>query len=242
MSHVSPIDLAWAAGLIDGEGCITVDRIRANRKRGEVRVKHRLKLRVQMTHPATVNRLADIFCRGSVLSPRRSTELSADKVCWSVQGSNAYHCLVRLVPYLFTKRAEAELAIEFHEWNRTVSVPGRNGTSPETLAKRDNYYWRMRELKTEYKTFETKLVDNPIRRPRHLTQLPAGIDKEVLHRLYHVEEKTLREIGVIYGRTGRSVSNWLRRFDISARPSCTYRLAAVDVRPNDDRQAEEAAQ
>jgi hypothetical protein len=226
---VSPTDLAWAAGLVDGEGCISIDRQRADRKRGEVRSKHRLKLRVQMTHPATINRLADLFRRGSILSPRRTYELCADKVCWSVSGSAAYYCLTLIRPYLFTKRAEAEVAIEFFEWNREVSVPGRNGTSPEVVAKRDDYYWRIRDLKTCYKTFESKLADNPIRRPRRLTQLTPGVDEETLRRLYHVEGKSLADLGEMYGRTKKSASNWLKRFGISARPFCRKPAAGFSV-------------
>jgi hypothetical protein len=161
-------DLWWAAGLFDGEGCITIDHVRPYRKAGERTSKFRLKMRVGMTHEATVRRFSAIIGYGSICQRKRYKKNDADQWVWSVQGEKCYLVLNILMPLLFTKAEEAAIAVAFHEYNKTVSIPGRNGVSPEVFAKRHAYYQSIRDAKNAYKQYNADLVVAPkvLRQPR----------------------------------------------------------------------------
>ena len=152
----------WAAGLFDGEGCITIDHVRPYRKAGERTSKFRLKMRVGMTHEATVRRFAVALECGTINNRKRYKANEADQWVWSVQGEKCYQALKRLMPFLFTKAVEAKIAFEFHEYNKTVSIPGRNGVSPEVFARRHAYYDAMRRAKNEYKHYANPVVTTPM--------------------------------------------------------------------------------
>ena len=58
--HASDVELAWVAGIIDGEGCISVIKSKVNKKEG-VYFRYQLNIYVGMIHKPTIYRIKDIF-------------------------------------------------------------------------------------------------------------------------------------------------------------------------------------
>ena len=101
---------AWAAGLIDGEGCISIYRCPEGPG-------YKLSVRVGMTHEPTVRRLLEVF-GGSVYSyqPKGNRHRA---FMWNCCGHLAQSVLWELKPYFVTKARQCELALEFIQLKST---------------------------------------------------------------------------------------------------------------------------
>lgn len=100
---------AYAAGLVDGEGCIYVVSTNGG-KQFAVRVD------VGMTAKAAVL-LETLRGRygGSVSVTRRASERWEEARCWALQGTAAAEFLRRIQPHLILKEEQARLALRVHE-------------------------------------------------------------------------------------------------------------------------------
>src|SRR5262249_57044888 len=109
-------DIAWAAGLFDGEGCITfVGNPRTPRLRYNVRIN------VVVTHRLMIEKVAAVL--GGHPRPkrlRRPYPNRRDQWVWQLTGIAAVNALRQMRPHLIGKAEEADLAIEFH-WRRKIS-------------------------------------------------------------------------------------------------------------------------
>ena len=104
---LSDVHIAWAAGLIDGDGCIALDRTGAANKTP------RPSLRVVMTHAGAVARLGRMFNAGHC-HPRRPRPGRLRAFEWVVTAKEEVRAvLLALVPHLVVKRREAEIVLRF---------------------------------------------------------------------------------------------------------------------------------
>lgn len=99
-------DLAWVAGIVDGEGCICIRKVKGRY--------YFLQLSVGMTDASTIARLKSFFGGNIHTKPGKKVQ---HKTCyiWNVGSDQAVSCLKKLKPYLFTKLEQACLAIDFME-------------------------------------------------------------------------------------------------------------------------------
>lgn len=147
-------DLAWAAGIIDGEGCIYISRHAPVKKYGGLNPSYTLGLRVVMGHEGAIRRLLELFQVGGVylVDQKRNKAKREWNDAWAymVSARKLEPVLRAIYPYLIVKKAESEVAFEF------LALPnwwpgGPNGcytpTPPELLLKRHALYERMRDLK-----------------------------------------------------------------------------------------------
>ena len=112
--------LAWAGGLIDGEGYVGIN-------------KNSVKLDVQSTSRVTIETLYEIF-KGHCAVESRRTATGRPVFRWSVSGKNALMILATLTPYLVEKKRQAELSISYHRF-------------PPRSAMRESIERRIRALK-----------------------------------------------------------------------------------------------
>jgi hypothetical protein len=136
--------IAYAAGLFDGEGHVTIG-VSVDKRRGRNRPVYRLYLAISNTDRQVLEWLRDSFGCGVVA--RREANPTTGKVCcrWQLANRNATRLLVAMLPYLRIKRPQAELMIEF----RGHFLPhGSHGVplSYEAVALREDYRRRLREL------------------------------------------------------------------------------------------------
>lgn len=105
------VDIAYIAGIIDGEGCISIWR------------RHRVKssdvyytaicVSMGMTSEWMIRWMQMLF-GGSVYKNKRHP-LHKDSWQWNVRNERAMEMIKLILPYLKLKRGQAELAIKFHE-------------------------------------------------------------------------------------------------------------------------------
>lgn len=110
----SEVDLALAAGLFMGEGCISL----APAGRSSTGPKYRLSVRIGMCDKEVVHWLGERFA-GSVndVPPRRTN--CREAWVWQVAARQAASFLVSIWPYLFgEKLPQAELGMEFQSRRR----------------------------------------------------------------------------------------------------------------------------
>jgi len=101
-------DLAWAAGLIEGEGCISMQNRKLSGVRGGRPGWH---LTVQMTDEDVLRRLASVIGLGRVGGPyvNKGDGKKPYKPIWSWNISSRAHCyavLTALWPWLGARRRE----------------------------------------------------------------------------------------------------------------------------------------
>lgn len=116
------VALAYLAGIIDGEGCISVDAVPSPSTGAP---SHNLRVVVTNTSERLILWLKSIG--GTVrLSQRRTVPRHWLPIYrWVVHGKNASTLLAAILPFLVIKRDQAMLALEF------MALPsGRRGSKP----------------------------------------------------------------------------------------------------------------
>ena len=97
---IGKTDIAWAAGYIDGEGCISAYKV--------------LRITVSSTNCQSLDRLLGLF-GGSINGPHTPPSKPGQRPwwAWSICGPAAKRALKRILPYLTIKASEATIALTF---------------------------------------------------------------------------------------------------------------------------------
>lgn len=108
-----PINLAYAAGVIDSDGYIGVNRSTyAMRVRGDAtQAIYQPRIMVKQVVPAAIELLHEMF-NGYVSKAPPTAELGRFLFTWEVHSAKAGSACEALLPYLRIKRAQAENALE----------------------------------------------------------------------------------------------------------------------------------
>lgn len=152
---------AYCAGLIDGEGCISIGkkpkyhqnnkgtnqftRIPAN---NTIEPYYDLHVIVVTKDVHLTKYLHGIF-GGSINDVNRNKGFCQGTFKrWVVGANMAKEALQKMYPYLILKKEQARTAIEFQIENKKYWKTNKGKkTSDENLVKREKYYLRLRELK-----------------------------------------------------------------------------------------------
>lgn len=139
--------LAYMAGIIDGEGCIGINR----RDHPNGSTYYRMHVRVTNTDRRLLDWIAERW-GGSVSGPLRNDYGNASGRCravyqWQVSGDRAAAMLLGVRPFLVLKASQALLAVEFQS-TVLVNAPGvvRDRVTPELLDHRARLWESMRNL------------------------------------------------------------------------------------------------
>lgn len=130
LKEIPETDLAYTAGLLDGEGCITLEAPGVSstgvQKAGRVRIL------VYMSTPDVLAWLKETF--GGCFYERKTTRAPTRKPVhhWGLSGQSAAILLERLEPYFRVKQSQARVAIEFSRHQQTR--PAGNRLDPEYVA------------------------------------------------------------------------------------------------------------
>ena len=113
------LDIAYVAGLIDGEGCVHLDVSRH-------RI-HRARVSVGMTEPALgLLKSLKQGWGGTIYQARKATEKWAAAYTWHITGEKASVFLREVGPSLLLKAEQARLALQVEEiW--AALPPRQNG-------------------------------------------------------------------------------------------------------------------
>ncbi len=109
----------WAAGFIDGEGSIGLKPSHHGKQAS-------LLVQATQVDPVPLLRLRTLW--GGALRARKAvTENRADYYQWFVWSGAALLCCQELLPYLASKRAQAQLGIEYQALKKVGAKPGKAG-------------------------------------------------------------------------------------------------------------------
>lgn len=143
MADFVPLDVAYAAGIIDGEGCIGVTEVGADlewrgsvaHRRRRVSPQFRAYVAVVMSVPTVPLWLRERF--GGWLytyQPRKANHKPPHR--WCMSGADAVDFCRLIIPYLRLKREQAELLVAFWERRKDVVNPRSKGPSGEEIERR----------------------------------------------------------------------------------------------------------
>ena len=109
----------YFAGLIDGEGTITITFTQYDRKGYGRGSKHSVLVHVGMTDERPIYALQRQF-GGTVKKWIKKNPKWSDIYIWRVYSAEARECLKRIRPYLMVKQEQADICLEFFE--KTVTT------------------------------------------------------------------------------------------------------------------------
>ena len=117
------MELAWLAGLFDGEGCVRIcERVR--RRGGSLGVNYYITATINMTHAPTIRRVMDLSGVGAVYNVK-NTAPRRRQFGWKATNNAAQQFLVSIEPFSLTKRAEILCCLEAMNIRM---ADGRSGT------------------------------------------------------------------------------------------------------------------
>lgn len=137
-------NLAWAAGFIDGEGCL---RIAKHNNAGGVNPIYHLHLAISQNRRETLEHCQSILgVQSSICMFPYRANFRRPVYLLTYLCANARDAVTLLLPYLVRKQSEAQLALEF-ALRLQLRRGGRTPHSAEEIAIREEYYRKMKELK-----------------------------------------------------------------------------------------------
>lgn len=118
------VDVAYVAGIVDGEGCIGLNINRAGKSKS-----YRIKISVSNTNEWVCQWLR--LCFGGCVSKSIVRGNRKPQWTWFISGNKALACLGVIYPYLHIKKPQAEIAIKYqsernHQRGRRKSLEGDN--------------------------------------------------------------------------------------------------------------------
>jgi len=107
------IILAYTAGIIDGEGCLSIHK--THDKRGlDIRERYTNKLIVVSTDKPMVDFLKENF--GGGISFKKSKNINhLNQYAWQIGGKKAIEIVKLVYPYLIIKKRQADVFIEYEK-------------------------------------------------------------------------------------------------------------------------------
>lgn len=145
-------DRAWTAGVIDGEGCITVVKTDKKRRRHP---QYYLRVNVAMVHLPTLQKVQTLF-GGTIYCKRSADKKHRTAWIWSCGSQEAATLLKAIAPFSLTKKSEVDLALLFV--NRKRLAFSKGGLTPEMLEERESLYLQLRSAK-RYEFHENPILD-----------------------------------------------------------------------------------
>ena len=137
--------LGWAAGFVDGEGCVRIARRNPGPGKNLI---YSLELTISQNTRSTLEHFQSIFpdIHGSLRLHDAGAHLRRPVFALNYRCAQCLALLLLLEPFLVRKKAEAQCGIEFA---RDVSFVrrGRTRHPPEQMALRETFFQRMTALK-----------------------------------------------------------------------------------------------
>jgi len=129
---VKKTDLAYIAGLFDGEGCIQIVKQKRPEQRN-YRSEYSLRCSLEMANEY-LPRLLHMHFGGSLR--RRNLPLPRQNQWeWTVRSNVAALFLKDVYPYIILKKGEADVALKFQEAMHTIGVGRKRLTEEETAIR-----------------------------------------------------------------------------------------------------------
>ena len=126
-------DTAWAAGFVDGEGWITIQR-RSTKINNKVYNGHYLRIGVNHVAPEPLHELQRIF-GGKLRLSTRVVGNRKPRWTWTLSTASAAEALKRMMPYFKNKQQVAALGLDFQSTIQTH----KHAVTIELYKTRENF-------------------------------------------------------------------------------------------------------
>ncbi len=145
LQTLNQVGYAWAAGFLDGEGCVSLARVR--RDCGN-RVNYRARVNLVQNCIETLKTFRDYAGENCVLAQLSHRESYTRPIYQLVyDGAHAHRLLQKLRPYLVRKGHEADVVFEFYRVGQPSRHFGPQGAPAEIWHARQRCYDALRCLK-----------------------------------------------------------------------------------------------
>jgi hypothetical protein len=134
----------YAAGLIDGEGCIAIRKINDKRRNN---LSYQLQISVTQVDGCIVDWLFGVF--GGKVYTKKAIYPRQNYYRWELTSKKAMCFLKQILPFLTAKKPQAEIGIRF-EVSRKIAINQFKPQKPEDLKRYEWYFQEIRRLKHEY--------------------------------------------------------------------------------------------
>lgn len=136
--------LEWAAGLLDGDGCISIVRQTYPNRASTLRLTVSI---CQNCRETLEHFQASVGLPGALNLMKRRVEHNKQVYVLTYNGPGARALIERLQPCLYRKRHEAAVALEFCELGQISRRFGPAGVPVHLQALRESYYKKLQALK-----------------------------------------------------------------------------------------------
>ena len=164
---VDVFGIVWAAGLFDGEGCISIGYVPPSRRNDLVNPSYRLVIKVTMGCKQTVKRFGALVEQGTFQNHVRRSRKADKRVnasySWVAMSRKAESVIKLLYPFLVTKKKEADVALAFMALpdGRTGGSGGCKPVDSELMLKRHQLYLECCRLKPRWRFRKNKPGSQP---------------------------------------------------------------------------------
>ena len=136
---------AWAAGMIDGDGCISAV---VQQHPGRATPSVRIRVAVSQNDHYTLLVLKGVLGeRGALNALKRQPCQNRHPYQLLYDGRHAIAVIKKILPYLVRKAAEADACLKLQEEGEVGRCPGPNGFSAETHGRRAYWVNRLKRMK-----------------------------------------------------------------------------------------------
>ena len=145
-----PTDLAYMAGIVDGEGCFYIGLIPKKAGDGYVTAHYRGLLKIDNTDYVLIDWLNIVF-NGTNSAATRTTsskEFTRKVFSWIATGDRLLDLCEQILPYLTIKKRQCEIIIKFRKTYTTKL--GSNKISKENLTERQLCFEEIRKLNSRF--------------------------------------------------------------------------------------------
>lgn len=141
----SQLQLAWAAGFLDGEGCIHIAKQRYRTERADT---YRLGVHVTQNDLSVLEHFRKVV---GIDAPIHKVKRAPNhrRQCYTLNfsGHRAHALLALLLQFLERKRAEAQAALDFWIDGRVGTRFGGGGMNPSLATVREHYFQLLKQMK-----------------------------------------------------------------------------------------------
>ena len=136
----NPLDLAYLAGIIDGEGSIGIGTSSVT-----IRYSGTITVSIANTNPKLILWLQDKL-GGKTYNRGKPTPESKAAFVWRVQGDNAVSVLNAVRSFLILKQEQADIVLAYHALRPSPGSGIQNKLTDETKIRRLELYTQLRVL------------------------------------------------------------------------------------------------
>lgn len=146
----NPTDLAYMAGIVDGEGCFYIGLIPKKSGDGYATEHYRGLLKIDNTEHILIDWLNKIFSGTNSAATRFTStqKFTREVFSWIATGDRLLDLCEQILPYLTIKKKQCEIMIKFRK--TYVQKLGCNKLSKESLDSRQLCFEEIRKLNSRF--------------------------------------------------------------------------------------------